>query len=76
MLIPIKGVAFRQHLVAVLFYFYFYFFYFALNKQFVDFLQDNTHMFSNKVFSRPGQRQGLIYKHLCNSLSNSLSDPL
>ena len=43
---------------------------------FVDFLQDNTHMFLNEVFSIPGQSQGLIYKHFCNSLSILLSDPL
>ena len=40
------------------------------------FSDDNTHMLSNKVFIRPGWIQGLIYKHLCNSLGNSLSDPL
>ena len=26
---------------------------------FADFLQDNKHMFSNKVFNRPGRSQGL-----------------
>ena len=43
---------------------------------FADFFHKNTHMSSNSIFSRPGQSQGLIYKHLCNSLSNSFGDPL
>ena len=47
-----------------------------LFQPFADFLHKNTHMSSNSIFSRPGRSQGLIYKHLCNSLSNSLVDPL
>ena len=31
---------------------------------------------TNDMISRPGQSQGLLYKHLCDWLIHSLSDPL
>ena len=31
---------------------------------------------SNPIFSRPGQSQGLLYKHLCNSFINWFGHPL
>ena len=37
--------------------------------------QTCTQLCSNPLISRPGQSQGLLYKHLRNSLINSLSHP-
>ena len=30
---------------------------------------------TQEIFSRPGQSQGLLYKHLCNSFIHSFSNP-
>ena len=27
-----------------------------------------------KIFSRPGQSQGLLYKHICHTLTDALTD--